>query len=108
MQLTISTNYAVIGTPIVEYCSNLVQQLWLPAPSVTITNRTTNWLATFSRPTWLSGFYRAVSVGGDNRITSYVKHYFPGTANFAGCPTSAAGLVTGDLWSSNSVLMLSP
>ncbi|MFZ4394648.1 MAG: hypothetical protein ACOYOU_03365 [Kiritimatiellia bacterium] len=90
-RFTISTNGVTGGSVVVEYCADLATPLWLSVADLVTTNRTTNWTAT-GTATGTRGFYRAVSVGGDNRITSYYPHYFP--AGVSGITAAQVGAVT--------------
>ncbi len=90
-RFTISTNGVTGGSVVVEYCADLATPLWLSVADLVTTNRTTNWTATCTA-TGTRGFYRAVSVGGDNRITSYYPHYFP--AGVSGITAAQVGAVT--------------
>ena len=104
--LLIATNF-VVGTPIIEHTADLMYPQWLTVASYTMSNATTYWLGTMPIAT-NRGFYRAVSLAGDNGIRSYYKHTMVAGLNLSGCPTASNGLVAGDVWSSNGVLRIFP
>jgi hypothetical protein len=70
----IATNW-VQGTPYIEQCADLMAPQWLYVTGQTITNKTTNWTATCSTVATMR-FFRAISPGGANKITSKYSHVF--------------------------------
>jgi hypothetical protein len=70
----IATN-GIVGTPYIEQTADLTAPQWLYVAGQTITNTTTNWTATCSTVATMR-FFRAVSPGGANKITSAYSHVF--------------------------------
>ena len=70
----IATNW-VVGTPFIEQCADLMAPQWFYVSGQTITNNTTNWIATCSTVATMR-FFRAISPGGANKITSTYSHVF--------------------------------
>jgi hypothetical protein len=70
----IATNW-VVGTPHIEQCADLMAPQWLYVAGQSVTDDTTNWTAACSTVATMR-FFRAISPGGANKITSAYSHVF--------------------------------
>lgn len=89
--LDISTNW-VVGTPSIEFTSDLANPQWLTCPAQTMTSYTTYWRGVCPGVA-TSRFFRVVSPGGENVIRSHYRHEFlAGVTLFGQTYTSLAAL----------------
>jgi hypothetical protein len=70
----IATN-GVVGAPYIQQCADLMAPQWLYVSGQSVTDNATNWTATCSTVATMR-FFRAISPGGANKITSAYSHVF--------------------------------